>query len=685
MADRLRVTELDFDTIKTNLKNFLRQQSQFTDYDFDGAGLSVLLDILAYNTHYNAYYLNMVANEAFLDTALLRDSVVSHAKTLGYIPYSKNAPRAVINFQVNSSTATPSTLTIPKGYAFISNQIENKIYNFVTLEDITVTKANSNFFFENLEIYEGQLITYKFNYNQSTNPKQVFVLPDADIDTTTLKISVAPSSTSTALTPYNRVDSILDVKVDSKVYFLQESRSGKFEIYFGNDAVGSKLPDGCVVYATYLLTNGAEANKANNFVGTSPLSDSLAESLTNFVITPVSAAAGGSDRESVDSIKFSAAAQYATQNRLVTTSDYESYIQKNYPAIESVSVWSGEDNTPPVYGKVFISLKPRNNYFISELEKERILTDIINPKNIVSVSAQIVDPDYLYLLIDVEGQYDPKKTLSTAEALKASIRTAVLSYRNVNLNKFSSKIVDSKLEATIDAVDSNAMIGNEITVRAQKRFTPILNSTSSYTIDFSIPLHRGTTTNKLKSTEFSVLDTSSVERTVSIEEVPQSFTGVSSIQVTNPGFGYTSTPTVTITGDGSGATAEAIIVNGKIESIEIINRGFDYSRAIVSITGGGGQDATAVAVVDSKIGTLRTVYFDSNAERKIVDSNVGEINYETGEIQLNDIEILSVVASDGQIRIDVEVDEGIIQSVRNTIITIDETDPNSITVNLEAV
>jgi len=211
MADRLRVTELDFDTIKSNLKTFLNQQTEFTDYDFEGSGLSVLLDILAYNTHYNAYYLNMVANESFMDTALLRDSVVSHAKTLGYVPHSMRAPISTINFLVTSATSTSATLTIPSGYSFLSNQIDSKVYNFVVLEDTTVTKANSSYYFENLDIYEGQLITYNFTQNVTTNPKQIFTLQDTNIDTTTIKVRVSPSPASTESAVYNLVSDILDI------------------------------------------------------------------------------------------------------------------------------------------------------------------------------------------------------------------------------------------------------------------------------------------------------------------------------------------------------------------------------------------------------------------------------------------------------------------------------------------
>jgi hypothetical protein len=275
MANRLRVTELDFDTIKSNLKTFLNQQTEFQDYDFEGAGLSVLLDILAYNTHYNAYYLNMVANESFLDTALLRDSAVSHAKTLGYIPYSSAAPVANINFNVDSGTTTPATLTIPSGFSFLSNQIDSKSYNFVVLEDTTVTKSNTTFHFDGLEIYEGQLVTYNFTYDSASNPKQVFILPDNNIDTDTIEVSVSPAVANTATSVYNKVTDILDITATSEAYFLEENRNGKYQIYFGNDIVGKSLPDGAIISVKYLITNGTAANKANNFIFTTQLIPNL--------------------------------------------------------------------------------------------------------------------------------------------------------------------------------------------------------------------------------------------------------------------------------------------------------------------------------------------------------------------------------------------------------------------------
>ena len=675
---RLQISDLDFDQIKTNLKAYLKQQSQFQDYDFDGAGLNILLDILAYNTHYNSYYLNMVANEAFLDTALLRDSVVSHAKTLGYIPFSVTAPRAIVNVTVNSGTTTPETLTIPKGFTFSSNLIDSLSYNFVVLEESTVTKSNTSFFFEDLEIYEGSLVSYVFNYTENSNPKSVFVLPDNNIDTKTISVSVSPNVGNTSTQVYNQVTDILDITSTSEAYFLQESKNGNYEIYFGDGVIGKALNDGAVVTVTYLVTNGVAANQTDGFIAAAPIG-----AYSDIVIDVVDVASGGATRETVDSIKYSAAAQYATQNRLVTTSDYESYIKSKYPSIDSLSVWGGEDETPKVFGKVYISLKPKTNYFISETEKQRIIDEIINPKAIVSVSAEIRDPEFLYLIVESLVQYDQKKTSLDEGTIRNNIRQAILDFRDTNLNKFAGTFVLSKLQDAIDSTNGEAIIGSETVVRVQRRFKPKLNESASYTIQYDVPIQRGTLVDKLTSTQFTVFDIAGVTRAAQFEEATQSFTGISSIQVTNPGVGFTTAPTITITGDGSNATAEAVIVNGKIQSINITNRGTDYTRATISITGGNGFGAEAVVVIDGKTGTLRTVYFDSLAQRQIINSNAGTINYDTGEIIINDIRFLSVNSDDGLIRLTIEAEKGIIESKKRNILTIDETDPTAISTILE--
>jgi hypothetical protein len=627
----------------------------------------------------------MVANESFLDTAILRDSVVSHAKTLGYVPHSTTASIATLNFRANSATSTSGTLTLPAGFGFLSNQIDSKPYNFIVLNDTTVSKANNSYLFENLEIYEGQLVTYRFVHNSASNPKQTFTLPEESIDTSTIKVQVSPSSGNTQLTVYNLVSDILDVNSDSEVFYLQENKSGKYQIYFGNDSVGKSLPDGAIVNTTFLKTNGTAANKANNFVATAGVTDSLSEYITNFVITPVSAAAGGAVRESVDDIKFGAAAQYTTQNRLVTVKDYESYLKKNYPSVDSLSVWGGEEEDPPTYGKVYISLKPKENYYISETEKQRIIDEIIKPKSIVSVDAIIRDPEYLYLLIENYVEYDKNKTTQTIEAIKSSIRNAILLYRNTNLNKFGSTFVLSKLQDSVDGVDLNAISGSETKLYLQKRFEPTLGASTTYTINFNAPLNRGTTTNKLTSSEFRIYDSTGAIKTVLFEEVPESFTGISEIQVTNAGTGYTETPTITITGDGTGAVATAVIVNGKIQSIALTNRGINYTRAIVTITGGSGYGAAGSAVLDGKFGYLRTIYYDDNAEKQTINEQIGTINYVTGTITINDVRILSVVPTDGLIRLTIESGKGIVKTAKSTIISIDDTDTTSITTELSAI
>jgi hypothetical protein len=685
MADRLRVTELDFDTIKQNLKTFLNQQSEFTDYDFEGSGLSVLLDILAYNTHYQAYYLNMVANEAFMDTALLRDSVVSHAKTLGYVPYSRKASRATINFTANSTSNTVSSVTIPKGFRFLSNDIDGVSYSFVTLSETTVTKSNTSFSFINLPIYEGQLVTYSYNHNQATNPKQIFTLPDVGVDTTTISVTVQPSSTNTDISVYTLAADASNTSTQSQVFYLQEGKKEQYEIYFGGGVIGQSLPDGAVVNITYLITNGDVANKANNFVATGTLTDSLNNSLSDFIIDPVSSAAGGAERESVDNIKFAAPLQYTTQNRLVTFSDYEAYITKNYPSVDSVSVWGGEDETPPSFGVVYVALKPKTNYYLSDAEKQRIIDEIIKPKAIVAVQTIIRDPEYLYLLISPTVTYNPNKTTLTETQLKTAIRNAVLLYKTTNLDKFDSQFILSKIQDAIDNVDTNSIIGSRVSVRVQKRFTPSLNSSTAYKINFNVPLRRGTIGNKLTSTFFTVADSSGIDREVQFDEIPQSFSGISSISVTNPGQGFTSAPTITIDGDGTGASASAVIVNGRIQSIEIINRGIDYTRATITISGGGGYGASATAVIDGRIGTIRTVYYDSLAQRQVVDENAGEIDYDAGVVTITNIAIKDVQSVDGDIRLSIESEKGIISTSKNTIISIDQDDPTAISTTLETV
>jgi len=671
---RLQVTDLDFDTIKTNLKDFLRQQSEFQDYDFEGAGLNVLLDILAYNTHYNSYYLNMVANESFLDTAIIRDSVVSHAKSLSYIPYSASASRALIDLTINT-IGVDDELTLPRGFKFKSNLVDGVLYTFSIIDDVTVTKSNQQFYFENLPIYQGEILNYTFNYTEITNPKSIFTLPNDNIDTTTLKVEVLESSTNTSSQLFTQSTDIITLDSNSPVYFIQEGRDGKYQIYFGDDVIGKKLKDGNIVSVSYLVTSGSSANKVNQFF----VDSFIDASISSIIIDIAQQASGGADRESVDAIKNAAPKNYSTQNRLVTIADYEAFIKKNYSVIDSLTVWGGEDNDPPVYGKVFVSLSPKQGYFISDNEKQRIVNDIIKNYSIVSISTEIVDPIFDFVLFDVNVDANLDKTSLEKKQLEALIKNTINSYVNRNLNQFNASLITSKLQEEIDSTHT-AINGNIITVKLQKRFTPIVGVNSTYDFNFNTSLTRETTRKTLFSSSFIVTDSAGTNRTVVVEENPLSFTGISRIDIVDPGFNFTSIPTVTITGDGEGAQATATMFGGKIQSIILTNSGRDYTTATVTISGGGGIGARAVAIVDYKVGTLRTVYFDNKSQRKIVNENIGNINYDTGRVQLNNLRIVGTPSNTDEVRITVVVEQGTIRSSKNNILTFDNTDPSSISV-----
>ena len=690
MTDRLRVTELDFDTIKTNLKSFLKSQNEFSDYDFDGSGLSVLLDILAYNTHYNAYYLNMIANESFLDTALLRNSVVSHAKKFGYVPRSATAARATINFTINSLNSTPGSLTLPRGYTFLSSLFDDRLYSFVTLEDTTVSKTGTNFVFSNLKIYEGSLNRYSYNHSQASNPKQIFAIPEGNIDTSTLKVTVQQSTSNTDTVVYNLSSDVINLTANSQVYFLQEGVNNQYEIYFGDDVIGKKLPDGGVVNVTYLSTSGSVSNKANSFIATAPVS-----SFTNFTVNSVASAAGGSERETVDQIKFSAPLQFISQNRAVTKNDYVKLIQQRYPQFDAVNVWGGEENIPPIYGKVFISAKPKLGFEVSDTEKDYFINEIVKPISVLTVTPEFVDVDYNYIKLISTVYYDPTKTTLNTSTLQSKITTAINSFSNLNLNKFNSIFSSSKLRTNIDNSDVS-VVSNELEIFLSKRFRPLLNQTNSYTLDFGVELSRGTTLdNFYSSPTFTILDENLVQRSCFIEEVPSSFTGVETVSVITPGSNYTTTPTVEIVGDGRGAKAVALIVNGKLNSIKVTNPGIGYTTSAIRIIGGGGTGATAEAVLENRYGKIRLAYFKpdevtSKSTKVVLNSSkdegvTGTIDYVLGKITIDNFSPLSVDNDFGELTINVRPKSTVLQSIKNKMLAFDQTDPTSVVVELKTI
>jgi hypothetical protein len=685
MADRLNVTELDFDSIKTNLKEYLRQQTEFQDYDFEGSGLSVLLDILAYNTHYNAYYLNMVANESFMDSSVLRNSVVSHAKKVGYTPRSVSTPRAVVNVTVQTNNSTPGSLTIPKGYSFLSSQIDGNVYRFVTLEAHTTTKTGNNFIFTNVPIYEGQFVTYSYTNSYTNNPNQLFTIPDANVDTDKLKVSVQQSSSNNQVIVYNKATEVLNLSSSSTVYYLQEGKNGRYDVYFGDNIISKKIPDGGIVNLEYLITNGEVANKANNFLSTSAI-----DGFSTITINSIAAAAGGAPRESVDAIKFSAPLNLLSQNRAVTKNDYIKLIQQKYPSFEAVNVWGGEENDPPIYGKVFVSAKPKLGFEVTDTEKEFVKNTILKPMSILTVTPEIVDIDYNYLKINSTVFYERNKSNLSDSELKAGLKTIIENYCATNLNKFNSYFKYSGLETTVDNYNS-AIVSNEIELFVAKKFRPSLNQSDSYILDFGFELNRGTTSdNFYSSPDFTVIDEEGVSRKCFFEEIPSSFTGLESVTITNPGFGYTSTPTVTIVGDGTGATARAVIVNGKLSKVEVLTPGVGYTTAAIQITGGGGNLASASAVLEGRYGKIRISYYktdeiSSQSTKIVINKNrnegiVGTIDYLLGKITINNFQPTSVNNSFGDIMVHIRPKINIIQSKLNKMLVLDAEDPTSITI-----
>ena len=686
MADRLNVTELDFDSIKTSLRTFLRQQTEFQDYDFEGAGLSVLLDILAYNTHYNAYYLNMIANEAFLDSASLRNSVVSHAKRVGYTPRSVRAPRAIVTVNVATSSANAGSLTIPSGYAFSSSQLDGVSYNFVTIEsNTTTTKVANNFIFTNVPIYQGQLVSYGYTNSISSNPKQTFTIPDANIDTSTLKVSVTQSSSNTETAVYDLSTNALTVDSNSEVYYLQEGKGGEYEIYFGDDVLGKKIPDGGIISIEYLITDSAASNKANSFVSSVSIGG-----FSTIYVNSILAAAGGTQRESVDSIKFAAPLSLLSQNRAVTKNDYIKLILQNYPSFEAVNVWGGEENDPPVYGKVFISAKPKLGFEVSDTEKDFVKNTILKPISVLTITPEIVDIDYNYLKIEANVFYNKSKMSLNDSELKAALKTVIQNYTDTNLNQFNSYFRFSGLETTIDDFN-RAIISNEVTLFVAKKFRPDLINSDNYILDYGFELNRGTTNdNFYSSPDFTMRDEDAISRQCFFEEIPSSFTGLESVTVNNPGFGYTSTPTVTIVGDGTGAVATATIVNSKLSKITVTNPGVGYTTAAVQITGGSGTSGSGLAVLEGRYGKLRISYFkadeiSSQSTKVVLNANknsgiIGEIDYSLGKITINSFNPIAVNNDFGDISVHIKPKVSIIQSKLNKMLVLDSDDPTSVIV-----
>jgi hypothetical protein len=498
-SNKLLVSDLDFDLIKSNLKNFLQSQSQFQDYDFEGSSLSVLLDILSYNTHYLSYLANMATNELYLDSADIRSNIVSLAKMIGYTPSSPRAPMANITVRLNNATGT--SVTMSKGTVFTTN-VNDVSYQYVTNSDFTTIPINGVYEFSNITVYEGTLVTFKYTVD-SSDVDQKFIIPSSNADTSTLKVSVQNSSADTTTSTYALAGGYNGVTSTSKVYFIQEGQDNKYEVYFGDEINGAALNDGNIVILQYIVTNKDISNGASSF----SLSGNIG-GFSNVSITTNSASQGGADGETNQSIRHNAPLQYAAQERAVTTTDYETLVQSLYPNALSVSAWGGEDDETPRYGIVKIAIKPASGSTLTETTKQSII-DSLKPYNVASVSPQIVDPETTSVLLTSTIKYDAKATTKSSDTLRSEIVTAITNYNTTTLQKFDAVFRYSKLTGLIDDTDTS-ILSNITTVKVRKSFTPTISSSTRYDIYFRNALfnphtgHNAAAGGILNSTGFKV-------------------------------------------------------------------------------------------------------------------------------------------------------------------------------------
>ena len=475
---KLEVTDLDFDSIKTNLKKFLRQQDQFTDYDFDGSTINTLLDVLAYNTHYNGVYANVLANEMFLDSADMRNSIVSHAKHVGYTPRSATAPYADVNLVVNN--ATGATLTASQGTTFTST-VEGVSYNYIVKEDTTTTPVDGVYTFKNLELYEGTLVTNKYTVN-TTDANQRFLIKNDMADTTTLFVKVQNSSTDTTTTTYALSTDLADVSSTSAIYFLEGAEDEQYEVVFGDGVLGKALSTGNIVSLIYIVTNGSDSNGASSFA----LSGNVG-GFTDVSLTVNTNSVNGADPESPASIRFNAPKQFATQNRAVTAKDYESKVKSIYSNAKSVQVWGGEDNETPVYGRVYISINPVAGATLTEATKSDIITQL-KDFNVASITPVIEDPETTFIQPTVTIRYDAKSTTNTAASIKSLVQTAITNFNTDSLQEFDQVFRHSKFIETVNKAD-DSILSNITTLKLHKSFTATLTSSTTYTISFNNALY----------------------------------------------------------------------------------------------------------------------------------------------------------------------------------------------------
>jgi len=495
-------TNLDFDQIKTSIKDYLRANTNFTDYDFEGSNLSIIIDALAYNTYTTAYNTNMAANECFLDSATLRENVVSLARNIGYVPRSRRSARARISFIVSGLLET-STLTLNSGIV-CNGSGDNTNYIFCIPEDITVAVTNGFAEFNNIEIYEGSFITQNFTVNTALF-NQKYILDNSFIDTSTIKVKVKPSSTSTSTVTYKQIDNIVGVTSTSNSYLLQEIEDERYELIFGDNVIGKKLSTGNVINVSYVVTEGRDGNGASefSFVGNITNQDGadIDPSLIGLVTTEEKSR-DGDDIESISSIKYFAPRIYSSQYRAVTSSDYESVLSYIYPNVESVTAFGGEEMSPPRFGKVFISVKPRNGDFLSD-ETKRELIQRLKSYAVAGIVPEFIDLKYLYVELETNPYYNTSLN-DDPENLKTGVSNALTQYsRSIDVNKFGGRFKYSKAVSLIDSVDSS-IVSNITLVKIRRNLKAVLGQFAQYEVCYGNRFHTQESAYNVVSTGFTI-------------------------------------------------------------------------------------------------------------------------------------------------------------------------------------
>jgi hypothetical protein len=504
MATKLQISQLDFDGIKDNLKTFLSQQDEFVDYDFQGSGMNILLDVLAYNTHYLGYNANMLANEMYLDSADQRASVVSLAKQVGYTPKSAVSSTARIDVLVNNGSG--SSITMSRGTKFTTT-VDGTNYSFVNNADISISPIDGVYKFSNLDIYEGTYLNYKYTAN-TTDTDQRFIIPNDNVDTTTLTVKVQESSSDSTTNTYTLATGITALDSTSKVYFLQEVENGRFEVYFGDGVLGQAIADGNIVILDYITCNRDESNGATSFT----LSGTVG-GFANVTITTIGNAANGSGPESIKSIKYNAPRDYTSQDRAVTAEDYKVLVKSLYANAQSVQVYGGEDAAVPDYGKVYISIKAKSGSNLTEVTKVGLVQSL-KSYAVASVTPVIIDPETTFITLTTTFKYDSSLTTKDFSTLQTNVLNAVSTYNTDTLEDFTGMFRYSAVGQVIDGADTS-ILSNITKIKMYKNITPTLSSGLKYTLSFNNAFfnphsgHNATGGGIVSSTGFKINDDSS--------------------------------------------------------------------------------------------------------------------------------------------------------------------------------